>query len=392
MGPQWLACKQEHSQPLETASSTETVSDHASVVEQLQRSDSSDSYGGDFSVVGHRYKMNIPMGLRPLQWFNKLTKSVCGLGELVFEADGGFRKPNSSSTLFPIGGINLRWRWEEEKGRYIIDFFSKGKLLPSRWDELWPLEDTSLPGVVSEMTCIGHVGKKEFQYEFVRCEDETAPAEGQQYAQCMCSPTSTFCSSQPGSTMSLGTPLTVSTEIQEEESAGVETPRTAADLDKLRNEDRPWRLDHSMESCSTMAAEGDHCGDESTASFVSCPGDEQNVKRQSKAKNFSRQSSVETTVTAATEDSNSIEETPNNSEGSETSTWNRVYISEAAVDKKPRSFTNPPPKIIDVGASWLEAECMMPAGSLPAAKPRRRRRSTGDSHGLMVKRDVMFVF
>ena len=35
----------------------------------------------------------------------------------------GFRKPGQSEPLFPLGGLDLRWRWDASCGHIVIDFF-----------------------------------------------------------------------------------------------------------------------------------------------------------------------------------------------------------------------------------------------------------------------------
>lgn len=125
-------------------------------------------YGGNFSVVGHCYNLTVPMGVKPLQWLNKLTSQWLHLDAIVFDRDGGFRRPGDMTPMFPKGGMDLCWRWEPHRGRFIIDFYRNGKLLQWRWDELWPTEypdGLSLPGGGGpELIGIGHFGKRKFQY------------------------------------------------------------------------------------------------------------------------------------------------------------------------------------------------------------------------------------
>mmetsp|Transcript_40417 Transcript_40417/g.75676 ORF Transcript_40417/g.75676 Transcript_40417/m.75676 type:complete len:272 (-) Transcript_40417:49-864(-) len=155
-------CEQAHIE----ASGEELEAEEEEVARNCQETQStlSFSYGGNFPVVGTSYKMNIPARMSSLQFLNKLTKLIFNLGEIVLSADGGFHRPGSEQPLFPIGKIDLRWRYESHCDRYIIDFFRKGKLLSWRWDELRPTTDPHLIGVVPRLICIGHVGNRVFHY------------------------------------------------------------------------------------------------------------------------------------------------------------------------------------------------------------------------------------
>jgi len=100
----------------------------------------------------------------PLQWLNALTKRMLDLENLELMVDGGFCRPGETDPLFPRGGIDLRWRWEADQGRIIIDFFKDGQILPWRWDELQPAKEMRFPSTVPDLIGIGHVGRLTFQY------------------------------------------------------------------------------------------------------------------------------------------------------------------------------------------------------------------------------------
>merc|ERR550532_528264 len=70
-------------------------------------------YGGDFTWVETVYTLKVPAGLSPLQWLNGLTKKFFGFQEVIFDCSGCFRKPGMQQPCFPVGKIDLRWRWDE---------------------------------------------------------------------------------------------------------------------------------------------------------------------------------------------------------------------------------------------------------------------------------------
>jgi len=122
------------------------------------------TYGGDYTWVETVYALQVAGGLSPLQWLNGLTRKVCGLGELVFDCSGRFRKPGELKPCFPMGGMDLRWRWDEACGRIVIEFFRDGRQLPWRWDELRPTANFRFPNTAPDLIGVGHVGDRTFHY------------------------------------------------------------------------------------------------------------------------------------------------------------------------------------------------------------------------------------
>jgi len=121
-------------------------------------------YGGDFAWVGKLYKLRIPPSPSPLQWLNGVTKRLLHLEDIVFWTDGTFRRPGNNTPIFPIQGIDLRWRWDAALDRLVIDFWHKEKLQAWRWDEL---QITDKAKKVPDFTGVGHVGKFTFKYELL---------------------------------------------------------------------------------------------------------------------------------------------------------------------------------------------------------------------------------
>jgi len=127
------------------------------------------TYGGDFPWTGARYKLktakNTFLGL-----MNGFAKKLFVLDELVLAGDGNFRRPSDGTLLFPVAGVDLKWRWNEDEQRIIIDFWDdKGHLLAWRWDELTARGDIT---AVPDWTGVGHVGRFKFQFELL-----SSPAE-----------------------------------------------------------------------------------------------------------------------------------------------------------------------------------------------------------------------
>lgn len=121
-------------------------------------------HGGDFPWVGSTYRVRIAPGLCPLQWGNSFAKWFLSLRELRFTADGGFQRAGDEEPLAPIGGVELRWRWNESRSCILIDFFGKnGKLKEWRWDEL-ALEKGRSLHAPAQLHGVGHVGKCSFGY------------------------------------------------------------------------------------------------------------------------------------------------------------------------------------------------------------------------------------
>lgn len=129
------------------------------------------NYGGNFTWVEAVYKMKVKAGLHPLAVLNGLTKRLMVMQNLVLMQDGSFRRPHESVSMFPVKGVSLWWRWEEETGRVIIDFYTDGKLMPWRWDELRPSEPR-FPSTTPDLVGVGHVGKFSFEYSLLSAEAE----------------------------------------------------------------------------------------------------------------------------------------------------------------------------------------------------------------------------
>jgi len=137
-------------------------------------------YGGNFSWVGAAYRMHVKKGVSPLQFLNGLTRDLLSLQDMVFTADGGFQRPGECTSLFPQRGVNLRWRWDAEESRIIIDFSQGGNLLSWRWDELRPSSELRFPSLTPDFKGIGHVGKFSFDYVMMSAAaaEEDPPAAG----------------------------------------------------------------------------------------------------------------------------------------------------------------------------------------------------------------------
>lgn len=116
--------------------------------------------------------MVVRKGFSPLQMLNSLSNHLLDLEHMVFTNDGGFRRPGETTSVFPQQGVNLRWRWDADAKRVIIDFFNKEGLMKWRWDELTLCSELRFPSTVPDFECIGHVGRFTFDYVF----RSTAPA------------------------------------------------------------------------------------------------------------------------------------------------------------------------------------------------------------------------
>mmetsp|Transcript_88226 Transcript_88226/g.263051 ORF Transcript_88226/g.263051 Transcript_88226/m.263051 type:complete len:203 (-) Transcript_88226:85-693(-) len=132
------------------------------------------AYGGNYPWVGAAYKLQVRGGASPLQWLNGLASRLFILGDMVLEADGGFRRPGEAAPLFPKGGINLRWRWDAARRCIIIDFYADGELMHWRWDELTPSRELRFPSTVPDWEGIGHVRKMTFKYSLLSAVAEAA--------------------------------------------------------------------------------------------------------------------------------------------------------------------------------------------------------------------------
>jgi hypothetical protein len=124
-------------------------------------------YGGEFEWVGVPYQIRVDYGVSPLQWVNGVTNMF--LQSLVFHADGTFRRSSDLELMFPIGGFDLRWRYD---GRgIIIDFFSDGSLLSWRWDELEFEKKVAVSA--PDMKGVGHIWAFSFTYSMVQISTPT---------------------------------------------------------------------------------------------------------------------------------------------------------------------------------------------------------------------------
>ena len=134
------------------------------------------AYGGNFAWVGAHYKMRVNNRLwGPLPFFNGLTQKLLVLEDLVMMESGQFRRPNEAEPVFPKAGVDLRWRWDAERGCIIIDFFLRGQRLAWRWDELTPSEELRFPSTVPDFEGVGHAGKWSFAYTLLSAAAEACP-------------------------------------------------------------------------------------------------------------------------------------------------------------------------------------------------------------------------
>lgn len=129
-------------------------------------------HGGNFTWTGVHYKMKVASGFSPLQWLNGLTQHMLDLTDMILEMDGGFRRPGDSNPMFPVGGTDIRWRWDMDRKRIIFDFFKDGELLPWRWDELEPSAEFRFPSTAPDLSGVGHVGQFTFTYSLLSATAE----------------------------------------------------------------------------------------------------------------------------------------------------------------------------------------------------------------------------
>jgi len=125
------------------------------------------TYGGNFAWTGTAYTLAInraPKVVSLLHSMNRLANKFVLGGSLVFVADGSFRRPGECASLFPIGIIDLRWRYDKARSCIVIDFFRKGEVIPWRFDELRPVAESYCSSEVPALEGIGHVGKRTFTY------------------------------------------------------------------------------------------------------------------------------------------------------------------------------------------------------------------------------------
>lgn len=133
-------------------------------------------YGGFYPWIGVKYELNVTTSFSPLQLLNKFTHAFLLPGVMVLDSDGGFRRPGDLESLFPIGGIDLRWRWDPVNHHIVIDFLTTdGEVLNWRWDECIPSKDLRWPSLVPDWTCIGHVGITSFEYSLTAVSDLIPP-------------------------------------------------------------------------------------------------------------------------------------------------------------------------------------------------------------------------
>jgi hypothetical protein len=130
------------------------------------------AYGGAFAWVGAEYRLKVAGGLSLLQWLNRATNSLLNLSSLCFCEDGGFRRPDSEKPIFPVRGVDLRWRYDPVGARIIIDFFRRGEIQPWRWDELQISPDLRFPSTVPDLYGTGHVGKRTFIFSMLSAAAE----------------------------------------------------------------------------------------------------------------------------------------------------------------------------------------------------------------------------
>jgi len=139
-------------------------------------------YGGDCPWVGVKYQLNIELNTSsPLQLMNKVSRALFLPKVLVLDSNGGFRRPEDlepgAKPLFPMGGMDLKWRWDADQGRIVIDFIgtSDNKVMPWRWDECTPTKDLKWPYFLPDFECIGHVGSSTFEYKLTAIVDTVPP-------------------------------------------------------------------------------------------------------------------------------------------------------------------------------------------------------------------------
>lgn len=128
-------------------------------------------YGGFFPWVGVTYELHVAAAFSPLQLLNKFTGALLLPRTLMLDSDGGFCRPEDKEPLFPIGGIDLRWRWDAPQHMIVIDFTRNGDVLDWRWDECRPSKDLRWPSLVPDWSGTGHVGSSTFQYSLTAVVD-----------------------------------------------------------------------------------------------------------------------------------------------------------------------------------------------------------------------------
>ncbi|CAK0867532.1 unnamed protein product, partial [Prorocentrum cordatum] len=96
----------------------------AAAQEAVPAGEAARTYGGRFTWVGAEYRLRVAAGLSPLQCLQNIaTNSILSLDSLCFSEDGGFHRPGAEEPAFPVGGVDLRWRYDPASARIVIDFF-----------------------------------------------------------------------------------------------------------------------------------------------------------------------------------------------------------------------------------------------------------------------------
>jgi len=129
-------------------------------------------YGGQFPWVDVDYYLLVDNGMSPLQWVQGMTQMALLSQRIAFGADGRFYCPDDGRVLFPIAGVDLRWRCEGM--HIIIDFFHHGIPLYWRRDVLQTAgshasdADIQAPNLVG----LGYVASYSFSYRFIKASSD----------------------------------------------------------------------------------------------------------------------------------------------------------------------------------------------------------------------------
>lgn len=126
-------------------------------------------YGGEYSWVNVPYRLQVDYGVSPMQWVQGVLKVMLSIGDIAFKSDGTFCSPMSGEALFPVGGTDLKWRYDSMRQLVVIDFFSDESLIEWRWDELLPTEDPLVEfKCAPDLVGLGYVWPFSFSYSFIR--------------------------------------------------------------------------------------------------------------------------------------------------------------------------------------------------------------------------------
>lgn len=134
-------------------------------------------YGGNFAWVGAGYRLKVHRRGGPLQLLNGIARKLFMSGDMVLMPDGTFWRPGDRTPLFPMGGVDIRWRWDGVNNRLVFDFWKDDNKLVWRWDELTPSADLRFPSLVPDWNGVGHVGASRFTYSMLSAVAEDAEAE-----------------------------------------------------------------------------------------------------------------------------------------------------------------------------------------------------------------------